>query len=448
MTRKYFGTGGVRGRVGDKITPELALKLGWAVGKVLSKYNNNSKVLIGKDTRISCYMLESALEAGLAAAGVTSYLTGPMPTPAISYLTRTFRMDAGIVISASHNPYYDNGIKIFSSQGTKLPDEIELEIEHKLEQPMECVDNAQLGRAKRVVDAVGRYIEFCKASFNTDFSLNGMKLVIDTANGATYHIAQSVFQELGAEVLTIGNQPNGLNINDNCGSTHLDNLIEKVKSSDADLGIAFDGDGDRVLMVTSDGEVVDGDQILYIIASYEKATDKLKGKGAVGTLMSNNGLVAALEHLGIPFVRANVGDRYVLQKLIEYDWYIGGENSGHIIHLHKNNTGDGIIATLSVLRALKYFNISLKDKIKECPLFPQVLINLKTEDLIEDVLENSEVKDIITDSEIKVVKSQGRILIRKSGTEPIIRVMVEHPEQEQAQHYANLIASEILKHKK
>lgn len=447
MTRKYFGTDGVRGRVGEKITPDFALKLGWAIGKVLTKYNKNAKVLIGKDTRISCYMLESALEAGFASAGVASYLTGPMPTPAISYLTRTFRMDAGIVISASHNPFYDNGIKVFSAQGTKLPDELELEIEKYIDEPLVCADNALLGRAKRVDDAVGRYIEFSKASFSQDFSLNGMKIVVDCANGATYHIAPSVFAELGAEVVAIGNTPNGLNINDNCGSTHLDLLLKTVKEQKADLGIAFDGDGDRVLMCTSEGEVVDGDQILYVIASYEKATNRLNGKGAVGTLMSNNGLVAALEKLKIPFIRANVGDRYVLQKLLEYGWYIGGENSGHILHLHKNNTGDGIIAALSVLRALKYFNVTLADKVKECPLFPQRLINLKIDNLVEGVLELEPVKAVIHEVESQITPEHGRVLIRKSGTEPLVRVMVEHPVKEKSDAFAQLIADEILKHK-
>lgn len=431
--RKYFGTDGVRGKVGQKITPELALKLGWAAGKVLASRNQNSKVLIGKDTRISCYMLESALEAGFAAAGVTSFLTGPMPTPAISYLTRTFRMDAGVVISASHNPYYDNGIKFFNSDGTKLPDEVEAEIERYLAMDIECVDNVQLGRAKRVTDAQGRYIEFCKASFATHFDLKGLKIVVDCANGATYHIAPAVFQELGANVVAIGNTPNGTNINDNCGSTHLDLLVETVKAEKADLGVAFDGDGDRVMMVTSDGEIVDGDRILYILASYEKATNRLNGKGVVGTLMTNNGLVKALEALDIPFIHANVGDRYVVQKLLENNWYLGGENSGHILHMHKNLTGDGIIAALSVLRALRYFDKSLAEMIKECPLFPQVLINVRIDNLEDKVVEKAEVKEFIQVKQQELEPAGGRVLLRASGTEPIIRVMVEHPEQDVAQ---------------
>ncbi|RIY36405.1 phosphoglucosamine mutase [Psittacicella gerlachiana] len=448
MKRKYFGTDGVRGKVGEKITPEFALKLGWAAGKVLASHNQNSKVLIGKDTRISCYMLESALEAGFAAAGVASFLTGPMPTPAISYLTRTFRMDAGVVISASHNPYYDNGIKFFNADGTKLPDEIELEIEKYLELPLECVDNISLGRAKRVVDAVGRYIEFCKASFSTYFTLKGLKIVVDCANGATYHIAPSVFQELGAEVIAIANQPNGININENCGSTHLENLVKKVKDVNADLGIAFDGDGDRVMLVTSSGKVVDGDQILYILAAYEKATEKLGDKGVVGTLMSNNGLVAALEKLGIPFTRSAVGDRYVLQKLLEHNWYLGGENSGHIIHLNKNQTGDGIIAALAVLRSLTYFSKSLEQMIEDVPLFPQVLINVRIDELENNVLEKESVKELIKDLESKLAVDNGRVLLRASGTEPIIRVMVEHPKDELAQEYCELLVKEINKYKK
>ncbi|RIY31079.1 phosphoglucosamine mutase [Psittacicella hinzii] len=448
MKRKYFGTDGVRGKVGEKITPEFALKLGWAAGKVLAAHNKNSKVLIGKDTRISCYMLESALEAGFAAAGVASFLTGPMPTPAISYLTRTFRMDAGVVISASHNPYYDNGIKFFNANGTKLPDEIELEIERYLEMPLECVDNVSLGRAKRVVDAVGRYIEFCKASFSTHFSLKGLKLVVDCSNGATYHIAPSVFQELGADVIAIANQPNGININDHCGSTHLDLLIKKVKESEADLGIAFDGDGDRVMMVTSQGEVVDGDQILYILATYEKETGKLGDRGVVGTLMSNNGLVAALDKLNVPFERAAVGDRYVLQKLLDKNWYLGGENSGHILHLNKNQTGDGIIASLAVLRALTYFNKTLEQAILEVPLFPQVLINVRIDELEDNVVNKESVQDLIKNLEQTLTPEKGRVLLRASGTEPIIRVMVEHPNKDKATEAAELIVTEIKKYKR
>ncbi|RIY31633.1 phosphoglucosamine mutase [Psittacicella melopsittaci] len=447
MKRKYFGTDGVRGKVGEKITPEFALKLGWAAGKVLASHNQNSRVLIGKDTRISCYMLESALEAGFAAAGVASFLTGPMPTPAISYLTRTFRMDAGVVISASHNPYYDNGIKFFNSDGTKLPDEVELEIEKYLELPLECVDNVSLGRAKRVVDAVGRYIEFCKASFSTRFTLKGLKVVVDCANGATYHIAPSVFQELGAEVIAIANQPNGININENCGSTHLNTLINKVLDTKADLGIAFDGDGDRVMMVTSEGQVVDGDQILYILAAYEHATNKLAGKGVVGTLMSNNGLLTALDKLNIPFVRSAVGDRYVLQKLLDNGWYLGGENSGHIIHLNKNQTGDGIIAALAVLRSLTYFNKSLGQMVAQVPLFPQILINVRIDELENNVVQKDSVQQLIKAIE-ESIAPEGRVLLRVSGTEPIIRVMVEHPEETIARQACEELVEEIKKYKK
>lgn len=443
MTRKYFGTDGIRGRVGEKITPDFALKLGWAAGKVLASHNQHSRVLIGKDTRISCYMLESALEAGFAAAGVATFLTGPMPTPAISYLTRTFRMDAGVVISASHNPYYDNGIKFFNVDGTKLPDEVEQEIEKYLDMPLECVDNINLGRAKRIDDAVGRYIEFCKASFSTRFSLNGLKIVVDCSNGATYHIAPCVFEELGATVIAIGNKPNGTNINKNCGSTHPELLMATVKEQQADLGIAFDGDGDRVMMVTDDGKLVDGDQILYILASYEQAKQKLRDKGVVGTLMSNNGLEIALKKLGISFERAAVGDRYVVQRLLANDWYLGGENSGHILHMHKNLTGDGIIAALATLRALNFFKTSLAEKIKEVPLFPQVMINVSLSGLQDNILEVPEVKTFMAELTPEIEREEGRVLIRFSGTEPIVRVMVEHPDQAKAQAYCQALVDKL-----
>ena len=341
--RKYFGTDGVRGKVGQfPITPDFIMKLGWAAGRVLSQ-QGTKKVLIGKDTRISGYMLESALEAGLSAAGLQAAFTGPMPTPAIAYLTQTFRAEAGIVISASHNPYDDNGIKFFSAEGKKLPDEIELAIEAELEKPLTCVESAQLGKAKRIVDAAGRYIEFCKSTFPSSLSLQGIKIVLDCAHGATYHIAPSVFSELGAEVIAIGIAPNGTNINDCVGATDVKSLQKKVIDEQADLGIAFDGDGDRVIMVDHLGEKVDGDQIAYIIAAQAHRMQKLAG-GVVGTLMTNMGMEVALSRLNIPFVRAKVGDRYVMEKLLETGWRIGAENSGHVILLDKVTTGDAIVA--------------------------------------------------------------------------------------------------------
>ena len=338
MTRKYFGTDGVRGKVGEyPITPDFVMKLGWAAGKVLSK-KGTKKVLIGKDTRISGYMLESALEAGLSAAGLKAILMGPMPTPAVAYLTRTFRAEAGIVISASHNPYYDNGIKFFSADGTKLPDDVELAIEAELDNELKCVESAELGKAQRIDDATGRYIEFCKSTFPSNLSLEGLKMVVDCGHGATYHIAPSVFRELGAEVIAIGCSPDGLNINDGVGSTAPEALAAKVQECKADLGVAFDGDGDRLVMVDSTGYIIDGDEILYIIARDALRHGRLKG-GVVGTLMANMGLELALQTLGIPFARAKVGDRYVLEMMNEKGWRIGGENSGHIICLDQTTTG-------------------------------------------------------------------------------------------------------------
>jgi len=371
--RKYFGTDGIRGKVGEyPITPDFALKLGWAVGRVLAK-EGIGNVLIGKDTRISGYMLESALEAGFASAGVAAAFTGPMPTPAIAYLTRTFRADAGVVISASHNPFYDNGIKFFSTEGKKLPDDIEVLIEAELEKPLVCVESDKLGRASRITDAAGRYIEFCKGSFDHELSLSGLKIVVDCANGATYHIAPNVLKELGAHVIKIGCNPNGMNINEKCGATDVDALIEKVLEEKADLGFALDGDGDRIILVDHNGHKVDGDQIIYIIAREALRKGQLQG-GVVGTLMSNMGLEIGLKELGIPFVRAKVGDRYVLEKLIENDWRFGAENSGHVLLLDKTTTGDGIIAGLQVLSAMIRNKMSLADLSCGMKLFPQVLL--------------------------------------------------------------------------
>jgi len=438
--RKYFGTDGVRGKVGTyPITPDFALKLGWAAGKVLASQGSRT-VLIGKDTRISGYMLESALEAGLAAAGLTAAFTGPMPTPAVAYLTRTFRLEAGIVISASHNPYYDNGIKFFSSQGTKLPDDIEEAIEAMLDQPMDCVESAELGKARRINDAAGRYIEFCKSTFPAHLGLDGYKIVVDCANGATYHIAPNVLRELGAEVIEIGTDPNGININEKCGATDVKALQEKVLETKADVGLAYDGDGDRIMMVDHLGNKVDGDQILFIIAREALRSGQLKG-GVVGTLMSNMSLEIALKMLGVPFVRANVGDRYVLEKMVEHNWTLGGENSGHIIIADKNTTGDGIIASLAVLSAMVQHRLSLNELASAVKLFPQVLINVRFAGG-ENPLESEAVKAVAADVE-KRLEGKGRILLRKSGTEPLIRVMVECEDGVLAKQCAEEIAEAV-----
>ena len=438
--RKYFGTDGVRGKVGTyPITPDFALKLGWAAGKVLASQGSRT-VLIGKDTRISGYMLESALEAGLAAAGLTAAFTGPMPTPAVAYLTRTFRLEAGIVISASHNPYYDNGIKFFSSQGTKLPDDIEEAIEAMLDQPMDCVESADLGKASRISDAAGRYIEFCKSTFPPHLGLDGYKIVVDCANGATYHIAPNVLRELGAEVIEIGTDPNGININEKCGATDVKALQEKVLETKADVGLAYDGDGDRIMMVDHLGNKVDGDQILFIIAREALRSGQLKG-GVVGTLMSNMSLEIALKMLGVPFVRANVGDRYVLEKMVEHNWTLGGENSGHIIIADKNTTGDGIIASLAVLSAMVQHRLSLNELASAVKLFPQVLINVRFAGGANP-LESEAVKAVAADVE-KRLEGKGRILLRKSGTEPLIRVMVECEDGTLAKQCAEEIAETV-----
>lgn len=440
--RKYFGTDGVRGKVGSyPITPDFALKLGWAAGKVLAS-QGSKMVLIGKDTRISGYMLESALEAGLAAAGLSAAFTGPMPTPAIAYLTRTFRAEAGIVISASHNPYYDNGIKFFSAKGTKLPDEIEEAIEGMLEQPMDCVESAELGKASRINDAAGRYIEFCKGTFPAHLGLEGYKIVVDCANGATYHIAPNVLRELGAEVIEIGTDPNGLNINEKCGATDVTALQAKVVEMKADVGLAYDGDGDRIMMVDHLGNKVDGDQILFIIAREALRSGQLKG-GVVGTLMTNMSLEIALKMLGVPFLRANVGDRYVLEKMVENDWTLGGENSGHIIIADKNTTGDGIVASLAVLAAMAQHKLSLNELASAVKLFPQVLINVRFAGG-ENPLESDAVKSVAAEVE-KRLEGKGRILLRKSGTEPLIRVMVECQDAELAQQCAEEIAEAVKK---
>ncbi|WLS79439.1 phosphoglucosamine mutase [Erwinia pyri] len=438
--RKYFGTDGIRGKVGESpITPDFVLKLGWAAGKVLAR-NGSKKIIIGKDTRISGYMLESALEAGLAAAGLSAAFTGPMPTPAIAYLTRTFRAEAGIVISASHNPFDDNGIKFFSVEGTKLPDDVEEAIEAEMEKPITCVESAALGRASRIVDAAGRYIEFCKGTFPSELSLNGLKIVVDCANGATYHIAPNVLRELGATVITLGVTPDGMNINKECGATDVRQLQERVLAEKADIGLAYDGDGDRIMMVDHLGLKVDGDQILYIIAREGLRQGQLRG-GVVGTLMSNMGLELALKQLGIPFARAKVGDRYVLEKLQEKGWRLGAENSGHVILLDKTTTGDGIVAGLQVLTAMVRNHMSLHDLCSGMKLLPQILVNVRFSGTT-DPLEDETVKTITADVE-KELKGRGRVLLRKSGTEPLIRVMVEGEDEALVTGLAHRIADAV-----
>lgn len=438
--RKYFGTDGIRGKVGDSpITPDFVLKLGWAAGKVLARHGSR-KIIIGKDTRISGYMLESSLEAGLAAAGLSASFTGPMPTPAVAYLTRTFRAEAGIVISASHNPYYDNGIKFFSIDGTKLPDEVEEAIEAEMEKPITCVESAELGRANRIVDAAGRYIEFCKGTFPNEQSLSSLKIVIDCANGATYHIAPNVFRELGAEVITIGCDPNGININEECGATDVRQLQQKVLEEKAHVGLAFDGDGDRIIMVDHLGEKVDGDQILFIIAREALRQGQLKG-GVIGTLMSNMGLEIALKQLGIPFERAKVGDRYVLEKLQEKGWRMGAENSGHVILLDKTTTGDGIVAGLQVLSAMVRNHMSLHDLCSGMKLLPQVLVNVRFKGKHDPL--QSDAVIAAHEAVEKELAGKGRVLLRKSGTEPLIRVMVEGENEADVTAMANRIADAV-----
>ena len=440
MTRRYFGTDGIRGKVGRyPITPDFVLKLGWAVGRVLAG-KGNRKVLIGKDTRISGYMFESSLEAGLTAAGVDTLLLGPMPTPGIAYLTRTLHANAGIVISASHNPFDDNGIKFFSAEGTKLPDDVELAIEAELDKDIQCQDSAHLGKAARVTDAAGRYIEFCKRSLSQKLSLRGLKIVVDCANGATYDIAPKVFDELGAEVITIGDDPDGMNINDGCGSTQPEWLQKNVRISNADLGIAFDGDGDRVMMVDSLGNLVDGDELLYIIAQERQQSGKLSG-GVVGTVMSNLGLEHALVHSEIPFVRANVGDRYVMEQLLAQNWLLGGESSGHIICLDRTTTGDGIIAALQVLAAMVKSEQGLGDLRAGMEKYPQTLVNVRLDRQV-DVMGLQSVKDAIQAAEHQLADT-GRILLRPSGTEPLIRVMVEGQDSGVVEQVASDLAAVV-----
>ncbi len=445
-SRKYFGTDGIRGTVGvSPITPEFVMHLGYAAGKVLIAgadlaSGQHAGVLIGKDTRISGYMLESALQAGLSAAGVDIYLAGPMPTPAVAYLTRALRLSAGIVISASHNPFEDNGIKFFSAHGNKLPDSVEKSIEAQLELPMQTMPSAKLGKARRIGDAAGRYIEFCKSTFPTELDLRGIKLVIDCAHGATYHVAGEVFHELGADVVTIGNRPDGLNINDACGAVHPQALKQAVQQHAADLGIGFDGDGDRVVMVDGTGRTYDGDELLYVIAAFRHGAAVLEG-GVVGTLMTNLGMERALASLGIPFLRAAVGDRYVLEKLQENHWQLGGENSGHIICLDRHTTGDGIVSALQVLHAVRASSQPLSELVKPVALYPQVLVNVKVArgfDFRADPAVISAVQDLE-----RSLSGDGRVLLRASGTEPVVRVMVEGVDRKKIRKLADELANTV-----
>lgn len=438
--RKYFGTDGIRGHVGlSNINPEFVLKLGWAVGRVLAN-GHRKKVVIGKDTRVSGYMLESALEAGLSAAGVDVALLGPMPTPAIAYLTQTLRANAGIVISASHNLFEDNGIKFFSSEGGKLPDSVELAIEAELEKKMQTVPSQNLGKATRINDASGRYIEFCKSTIPSLTRLSGLKIVVDCANGATYHIAPNVFSELGAQVISIGNRPDGFNINEDCGSTSPELLRQKVMSTGADIGIGLDGDGDRVVLVDSDGHLIDGDQILYMIAKDRHQRGVLNG-GVVGTQMSNYGLEIAIKSLGIPFIRTRVGDRYVLEALREKDWKIGGETSGHIVCLDKTTTGDGIVAALQVLSIMVKQGKSIQQLSEGINLLPQSLVNLKT-NYATLLAEHTQVIEVVKALESSL-NGEGRVLLRPSGTEPLLRVMVEGMNESLVRQHAQKLCDDI-----
>jgi phosphoglucosamine mutase len=443
MIRKYFGTDGVRGLVGEApITPDFVMRLGYAAGKVLAQTKSTDArptVLIGKDTRISGYMLEASLEAGFSAAGVDVMLAGPMPTPAVAYLTRALRLSAGVVISASHNPYQDNGIKFFSDRGNKLPDAVELAIEAAMELPMHCVSSEKLGRAKRLDDAQGRYIEFCKSTFPTEFDLRGMKIVVDCAHGAAYNIAPFVFHELGAEVVAIGNQPNGFNINDGFGATAPDALSNAVRQHQADLGIALDGDADRLIMTDASGRIYNGDQLLYLMVKDRLAAGPLAG--VVGTLMTNMAVEVAFAKLEIGFARAKVGDRYVLEVMRERGWILGGEGSGHLLCLDKHTTGDGIVSALQVLSGLKRSGQSLAEATRELTLFPQTLINVKVAPGF-DWQKNSA---MVREKELveKELGQRGRVLIRPSGTEPLIRVMVEADDAALAQSCAQRIVDKI-----
>ena len=443
MTRKYFGTDGIRGKTGKHpITAEFFIKLGYAAGAVLTKSWKNKKkpaVVIGKDTRISGYMLESALESGFSAAGVDVFLTGPIPTPAIAFLTKSLDAQIGVVISASHNSFEDNGIKFFSDLGLKLSDSVELEIESLLDKDINPIPSNKLGKAKRINDAVGRYVNFCKNTVDSDFNLNSLKIVLDCAHGATYQVAPKVFSDLGAEVVIINNEPDGLNINHNAGSIHPEFLQKSVLTNGADLGIAFDGDGDRVIMADSNGNLIDGDQLLFLIVQNYFYENKLKG-GVVGTLMTNLAFEEKCKNMNIPFLRSNVGDRYVSKLLYEKNWMLGGENSGHILITDKHTTGDGIISALQVLNAVIKIKQPIDEALKSFPMYPQILINLpliKKVDLTSPIM-----KKAINDGNL-IMENKGRILIRESGTQPLIRVMTEGPDKEKAIKAAEFLVKEI-----
>ena len=438
--RKLFGTDGIRGKVGEfPITPDFVLKLGWAAGRVLAEEGQGT-VIIGKDTRISGYMFESALEAGLSAAGIDVVLTGPMPTPAIAYLTRTFNGQAGIVISASHNPFYDNGIKFFGGDGNKLSDEVEMKIEALLESKIDVVDSQNLGKVTRMVDAAGRYIEYCKGSTSSQIDLRGMKMVIDAGHGATYQVGPAVFRELGAEVIAMGVAPDGININEMAGSTEPTALAAKVLETGADIGIAFDGDGDRVIMVDNLGQIVDGDQLLYIIATDRQTRGVLRG-GVVGTLMTNLGMEKALEAQGIPFARAKVGDRYVNELLLANNWYLGGESSGHIICRETSTTGDGILSALKVLEAMRTTGKLLSELVAGIQLYPQTMINVRVQQK-RDTDTMPAIVAAVQQAE-QDMAGKGRVLLRASGTEPLIRVMVEGEDAEQVRIQAETLAKVV-----
>lgn len=438
MTRKYFGTDGIRGTVGQSpITPDFALRLAHAVGRVLRRTQERPTVLIGKDTRISGYMLESALESGFNSAGVDVVLLGPLPTPGVAYLTRAQRASLGVVISASHNPYPDNGIKFFSAQGTKLPDAWEEEVEAALEQPPVWADSASLGKTRRLDDAAGRYIEFCKSTFANDLTLRGLKIVVDAAHGAAYHIAPKVFHELGAEVMAIGCAPDGLNINDQVGATHPDALVRAVRANHADYGIALDGDADRVQMVDAAGRLFNGDELLYVMVAARLARDE-HVPGVVGTLMTNMAVEEALQRRGVKFMRAKVGDRYVLEELQRQHWLLGGEGSGHLLALDRHTTGDGLISALQVLQACVRSGKTLAQLLADVPLFPQVLLNVRLNPG-QDWKTNPVLADAIRDAEAEL-GAHGRVLVRASGTEPLLRVMVEAREAEQANRCAQRMA--------
>ncbi len=441
MSTSFFGTDGVRGRVGEEpITPQTVMKLGWAAGSVFATAGNDEKVLIGKDTRVSGYLLESALEAGFSAAGVHVCFLGPLPTPGIAYLTRTARACMGVAISASHNPYYDNGIKFFSSQGLKLQDELVAKIDKKMAEPMQCVDSSKLGKAERLNDAQGRYIEFCKGTLPSTHIFSDLKIVIDCANGAAYDVAPHVFSEIGAEVISIGNQPDGFNINHLCGSTYLEGLSAKVIETNADIGIALDGDADRVLLVDAKGRHIDGDQIIYLLAKHRQKNGNIGG-GVVGTIMTNLGLELAFKDMGLPFLRTKVGDRYVQEMLIKKDWVLGGEPSGHIMCLDKSMTGDGIIVALEVLEAMLESQCPLDELLEGLKIFPQRIINISVDKIDAAILNDQRIVDVAKQAKSEV--GNGRFSIRQSGTESVVRIMLEGENQSQIDRLAEQVAATV-----